>query len=811
MLVRIQNNIIKEVPAALARFDDLRIYLGNNRIDGIPDEICAKKQWMDGLVGSGCDAMLCPAGTYSTLGRRTQAEECRVCDHDTMTNLYLGSTSCRAVFPEFREDRSMLEELYKLANGDGWINKANWNSGSSICNWFGVTCDSVNQDRVAEIALPSNNLDGSLGSIVFYLPRLRKVDVSGNNIKVTFRDIGDANLLESVNVKAIASAELDGLRNSPNLKELKLSDNSFYGKTFPEDFYELSGLQVLEIDNTGFSGSLAASGLAQLSNLVTFNASYNDLEGTIPDVYNNFDSLEVLDLAGNDFHGLIPTSLERARSLQFLDLSGPETSGATGLSGPMPAFANCPSLVHIDLGANSLTGTVPSDLLESVAISTNTEVTILLDSNILHGNFPSDVSDRFRSLNIDLVDNEFESLPASLCAKSEFGCPGVLCPQGTFNEDGRQTSAENKCRDCPGETSNAMGQTSCPSIEKARNRKILEKLYEQTGGPNWKNQEGWFTNPDICNWYGITCRDNAFVETINLASNNLVNTPPKELFEIGGLRKLWLYSNPMNFNFEGIENAKLLENLQLDATHLESLEGIGKAPALKHLNVGSNGLQGTLPTDEFDQLTTLEELLISENKFFGQLPHFMNNRKLTTLLASGNAFVGPLPAFDVHPMIKKIDVAHNQLFGMVPNNFLQVADTTNRMLVDISHNRLQGNLPGFLTRFPDMTLYAQGNQFTGVDRKLCEMDQWNGGSVGLFECDALLCPPQSFAPQGRASAEQGDCEPCPNAKDAPFYGHTTCGGVSSSASTNSTRPSWLWGWMVLTTMAVVWLVQSDDY
>ncbi|KAL7579018.1 hypothetical protein ACA910_019060 [Epithemia clementina (nom. ined.)] len=804
LVVNLESNFIQqEVPGSLAQFDDLRIYLGNNQIVGVAPEVCAKTNWMDGLMATGCDAFLCPAGFYSEFGRRTTSTSCQLCDHETRTTFVYGSMWCVA-YSSSRDDRDMLEELYDLALGDTWINNKNWkNPDEPICKWFGVTCDnSTDQERVAELSLPSNNLRGKWGSIVFYLPRLRKLDVSGNRVALTFRDMGDAVNLESVNVKSTFVVDLEGLGKAKQLKELRLSDNTFFGKTLPEDIYELSGLTVLELANAGFSGTLSASGLGQLSNLVVFNASHNEFEGNIPDVFEKFNALEIFDLAGNLFYGTLPASLQSAQSLQFLNARGPNDPSAPGMSGPLVAFANSSSLIYLDLGSNSFTGTIPSNLLAGVSNPTTTSVTVLLDSNILHGSIPEDLVTRFENLTIDLADNEIESIPQGLCNNSDFGCDGFLCPTGKFNEAGRQTSSENICRDCPGDTRGALGQTNCPALEKVRNKDILKQFFTSTGGSNWKNKDGWLTNPDICTWYGVTCRDNAFVETINLGGNNLVNSPPKEIFELGGLKKLWLYSNPIDFRFDGIENATMLENIQLDSTNTQSLQGVGNAPALKYLDVRFNGLLGTLPEDEIDQLDQLEVLLVSDNKFFGQLPQFSNNRKLTTLRASGNAFVGALPVFDVHPLIKTIDVSHNQLFGTIPEGFLEAADSSTSMFLDLSHNKLKGVLPPIFTRFPDLTIFVQGNQFTGIDPKLCEMSGWNSGGVGLFSCDGILCPPERFAPQGRATSEN-QCEPCPNANDAPFFGHTTCegvvAGIQSSAATR-TGP-WILGSLLFTVSA----------
>eukprot|EP00522_Entomoneis_paludosa_P006889 CAMPEP_0172439602 /NCGR_PEP_ID=MMETSP1065-20121228/531_1 /TAXON_ID=265537 /ORGANISM="Amphiprora paludosa, Strain CCMP125" /LENGTH=2621 /DNA_ID=CAMNT_0013188305 /DNA_START=60 /DNA_END=7928 /DNA_ORIENTATION=- len=783
--VELTGNMIRhQIPAELAEFDDLRLFVGGNRIEGIAPEICAKTQWMDGLMAGGdCDALLCPPGSWNEFGRKTSYESCQICDHRSMSMFY-GSTMCDAIFPENRPDRSILEDLYNNAGGDSWISKNNWMKGdSSICEWFGITCDpSAGAERVAEISLPSNNLQGQLASISFYLPLLRKLDLSGNGISVSFKDIKDSQSLEEIDLSDTHVVNLEGLGQANHLKYLKLNDNSFYGQPFPRELYDLTELRVLEIARTGFSGTILPD-LKRLSNLETLVASGNELTGTIPDSFATLGKLQVLDLSNNHFYGPLPQSLERLKSLTTLLLGAREVPD-TGLSGPMLSFAENTKLAYIDIGGNSLTGPVPSNLLANLATPT-APLTVLLDSNVVHGVLPASLS-KFTSLNLTITDNEIEAIDPSLCVMSNWwggelsgiGCDGLLCKAGYYNENGRQTSVDNPCKLCPGDTSGFMGSTQCASIAKAETKKILEKLYQATGGKNWKNKDGWFTNPDICNWFGITCKNKAFVETINLGSNNLVNTPPEEIFSIIGLKNLWLYSNPIAFSFEGIENAKTLENLQLDSTRVNSLEGVGLAPVLNYLDIRFNGMTGTLPA-EIEELHYLETLLLSENKFYGPLPQFLGNRKLTILRASGNSFVGTLPSFSVHPLMKTLDVSNNELFGMIPGDLFQEVDPTRSLLLDLSGNKFSGVLPASLSRFSDLTIYARDNQFSGIDPALCAKSDWNGGSVGTYGCDAILCPPQTFSPSGRASVEMGDCEPC---NLSQFFGHTECGGGERKSS-----------------------------
>ena len=87
-----------------------------NRISGVPDVLCDDDdEFMDGMVGeltsNKCNAILCPPGFSSPVGRQTSVDvECERCAGGTAEAPYYGSLSCNAVSGE----KKILEELYDL-------------------------------------------------------------------------------------------------------------------------------------------------------------------------------------------------------------------------------------------------------------------------------------------------------------------------------------------------------------------------------------------------------------------------------------------------------------------------------------------------------------------------------------------------------------------------------------------------------------------------------------------------------------------------------------------------------------------------
>jgi Leucine-rich repeat (LRR) protein len=699
--------------------------------------------------------------------------------------LYYGSTFCDAIFPETRSGEDILRDFFKTAGGQGWKDSSGWLSQSTpVCEWFGISCETNAdlEEEVTEISLPSNSVSGRVPAIVLHLTSLRVLNVSGNPIDMSFRDASNAISLEQLDIRDTNIISVEGVGGASNLRVLKMSDNAFYGQAIPDEIFSLVQLTHLDVSRNGYAGELSSK-VSQLTDLEVLDASRNDIAGTIPDEWENLPKMRQLDLSDNLLYGELPQSFSTLTALESLSISV-RTRSVVGLSGQMPSFAALPNLRNIDLGSNALTGTIPANLLASVDPPSQA-ITVLLDSNQLHGELPIGL-DRFTRLNIDLTDNEIDQIAPGLCEMTlwwggdvgQHSCAAILCPAGQFNDRGRQDSEDNRCEDCPGEEASPyLGRTKCPSLQKAAAKKILEDLYEATGGANWKRRDNWLTHPDICVWHGITCKDELEVETVNLGSNNLSGRPPKELFELVGLRDLWLFSNPIEFSFEGIEKAETLSNLQLDSIGLSSLDGIGGALVLSYLDMRFNALEGPL-SSELEKLTDLETLLISDNDFFGPLPSFASNRRLSTLKAGGNGFTGPLPSFSIHPNLRRLDVAGNQLNGEIPDDLLAGVDSTKPVLLFLAANKFSGILPGSLARFDDLTIFVSENEITGIHEDLCEQDKWNGGDVERFGCDAILCPPNTYGPaNGRATSESGDCVPC---SEADFFGHTICIGSGAT-------------------------------
>jgi hypothetical protein len=78
-------------------------------------------------------------------------------------------------------DVAALSLLYAATVGARWKIRNNWlvvNATTSVCNWFGVGCDS--HSRVSALRLPANGLSGTLPPQLAELEALEEINLSGN-------------------------------------------------------------------------------------------------------------------------------------------------------------------------------------------------------------------------------------------------------------------------------------------------------------------------------------------------------------------------------------------------------------------------------------------------------------------------------------------------------------------------------------------------------------------------------------------------------------------------------------------------------
>eukprot|EP00980_Cylindrotheca_fusiformis_P030465 scaffold24860_cov122-Cylindrotheca_fusiformis.AAC.6 len=833
-----QNNITGALPKSLEQFEMLNIDLVGNMIDEIPSDFCSKGGWMGGLVEQfGCNAILCGKGTFHQGGRANDAGDCLPCQGELP---YLGASTCpSALLPPWQA----LACFYENMSGSKWTKNDGWDilldaplnvSNAEICSsFYGVQC---NGDQISGISLPRNELFGKVPDCIFSIHSLQVLDLSNNNIQMTdMRGAEETKSLKSLKLSNVKVRSLKGIGNLTSLEELHL-DGLPIVAPLPHDIFQLTNLSTLDVKHSKFEGTMPTL-VGQLSNLERLNAYGNFLTGPLPTEIGELVSLSFLDLSENKFLGTLPTELMLLTSLTSLAMN---QKSLGGLEGSLPAFSNFTQLVVLDLASNRFNGAIPADFLASI-FDKSVEISISLPHNQLTGALPASLG-QFDRLFLNLEGNQITEIPFNLCAKvnwmkgeirklpEESRCNGILCPPGTWNEFGKETSA-NKCRVCS--ASNYFGQTKCGVLEMTREQEILDLLYSRTGGKYWTLENGNWTKAGVpvCQREGIFClgdkSDNEGIRVIHLNDFGLRGTVPSEIWELRHLRELAVTNNPVDVSFVGIENATSLEGLKMSKCHLRGLDGLENAQSVRELHIAQNQFEGFIPGSLF-ALRNLERVFMNNNDFSGSLPSEIGklsslqildlwNNRLSGSLASeigllshltqlklsdnclsgtiptevlslpnltyfeiaqqhGTKFSGSLPSFSENPLLEVLDVSENAFSGVLPQQFLSATNTSKSILVDLSENQISGTIPASWSMFEALHIDLSGNMLTGIPESLCDQVGWNGGIVGVVgTCDAILCPPGTYLPSGRQTTAKATCQTCSGGlESAPFYGSKSC-------------------------------------
>ncbi len=383
--------------------------------------------------------------------------------------------------------------------------------------------------------------------------------------------------------------------------------------------------------------------------VTALNLGVNGLRGSLPVELSRLSSLEGLSLEGNFLTGAIPTELGQLAGLTLLYIFDNQ------LTGPIPAeLGQLDKLIHLCLNGNQLTGPVPPEL----GSLSNLRWLHLHDNVGLTGSLPAALT----ALELDalLLQNTQVCLPDDIDLK-------------------RWVSRIPDAR-----VSNCEGF----SLE----RIALEALYNATNGPEWHTNSNWLSDRPIGEWFGVGTDDSGQVIRLELASNRLTGSIPKELGNLTNLEVLDLSRNTLAGTFP---------------------EGMGQLTKLEKLTLQNNSLTGHIPP-ELGQLTSLNELRLSYNRLEGSIPAELGQLAgLRQLYLEANRLTGSIPS-EIGNLTDLVYLwlDSNKLTGVIPAEIGNLADLVE---LYISDNQLVGSIPSTLGRLAKLNdLFAHNNQLSGV-------------------------------------------------------------------------------------------------
>ena len=355
-----------------------------------------------------------------------------------------------------------------------------------------------------------------------------------------------------------------------------------------------------------------------------------------------------LELEDNNLTGRIPAAIGLLDSLFVLSLRD------TTLTGPIPpAIGLLRGLRDLNLGGTHIDGPLPPEMGNMTGLDY-----VYLYGTRLFGPLPETLA------NLDVgrfyIGNSDVCLPRSLAAWYE----------------SRDDTSDDHLLPCIPETSD---------------RDVLDSLYNATGGETWRSKENWLTDKSLNTWSGIATDGEGYVTEILLPWNNLTDSIPPQLGNLGRLEVLALYGN----NLTGRIPPEL-----------------GKLTRVRDFSLSSNKLEGPIPT-ELGGLVSVDTMYLSGNQLSGPIPAtFGNLAALEHLALFENQLSGPLPAeLGKLKKLKSMWLADNQLEGPLPP---ELGDMTSLEDIILSRNRISGAIPpelGKLQALKDLEL--SDNQLTG--------------------------------------------------------------------------------------------------
>lgn len=278
-----------------------------------------------------------------------------------------GAASDAAAQGSVAGDRAALVALYDATDGPDWTDRTNWTTDEPLDAWHGVRTDAAG--RVADLALPENELEGTLPAALGSLTRLRRLDLGGNQLGGSIpAELGNLIELEELSLwndddpldpddDGLTGAIPAALGNLANLRRLDLRENSLTDP-IPAALGALTSLRELDLGLNELTGAVPAE-LGNLTRLRRLDLGRNLLAGPVPASLGRLTDLDELFLGGNDLApGPIPAWVGGLRRLSALSLS------RANVTGPIPPWlGDLTQLRRLDLSYNwALSGPLPPDL-----------------------------------------------------------------------------------------------------------------------------------------------------------------------------------------------------------------------------------------------------------------------------------------------------------------------------------------------------------------------------------------------------------------------------------------------------------------
>jgi len=495
--------------------------------------------------------------------------------------------------PIHQQDSAALVKLYNETNGKSWNEKNNWvTNGKPVSQWYGIE---VIGNRVTEINLQGNKLDGTLPIELGNLTSLQKLNLSGNKLTSIPTQIGSLIALKELKISGsdISKNIPKEIGNISKLEQLDLSNNQLTG-SIPKEIGNISKLEQLDLSNNQLTKSIPEE-IGSILNLKLLNLSNNQLEDLIPEEIGSILNLKLLNLSNNQLEKSIPDKIIDLDKLEILRLNN------NNLKGTIPnkfTTATDASFKEIDLSSNFLDGNIPSTLggVRSLEI-------LRLNDNRFTGGFTNDF---FKNNSLEILDLSNNQLKQEL--------PKVPNHSGSSNNLGNLVELYLHENQFTGK----IPKYIISDTNKPQNLTYLTLNSNRLSG----------NIPDGLN-------DLKLLTNLQIQENKLDGDLPN-LGNLTNIKVFYANHNQLTGNPTSLASMSNLERVKLQNNNFDSLPNFSRNSNLINLQVENNHLDfGDLEDANSSKLTTYHP----QKKVLNEYSHFISagdNLFLTTGIRGNN-------------------------------------------------------------------------------------------------------------------------------------------------------------------------------
>lgn len=182
---------------------------------------------------------------------------------------------------------------------------------------------------------------------------------------------------------------------------------------------------------------------------------------------------------------------------------------------------------------------------------------------------------------------------------------------------------------------------------------LMTIFFSSSSSKDWVNSTGWDQAIDVCDWFGIVCDPQGFVNGLVWPNNNMTGKVTPEYFSFAKrLKYLDFSGNRFNFFDFGktvmkFPNLELLNvsNCQLESQKFDDPEFGNVLHGLQVLDLSGNAFLGTLPSS-IANLSSLEYFMVQQNKLSGTVPSdaMLQWPRIQAIRLDHNFFSGSIPS-----------------------------------------------------------------------------------------------------------------------------------------------------------------------